>query len=304
MRLSTPHVGAGDFSPKTSRQAVSPIQFLGRNWSSIPDVKWSGSKGDHSPSSKAKAKNRWGYISTHLTFHHVLDAANVLIKQNYRMGSCGQPGKVLVRTMVAYEGEEIDLFLTSAIDGDEWPLYLQGYNPCNHWMRDWVGFRYGGGHLRRERSPSWAGIPTTTPGCPALIPITTPGPVHAVSSHVCATVYYIVSQTRLKYSEHERWVMMEMKYWKAVSAGFRTGTAMPELPYRNLALLFLSCIDYRKLKLFCVTHSLNITWSASTVECVATGVDTEGMAWRFSSYRHAGKFIPMQNTKTNFGVDI
>jgi hypothetical protein len=47
------------------------------------------------------------------------------------MGSSDQLDEVLVRPIKAYEGDEIHSFLTSVIDGDEWPLYLRGYSPCH-----------------------------------------------------------------------------------------------------------------------------------------------------------------------------
>ena len=42
------------------------------------------------------------------------------------MGSSDQPDEALVRPTKAYEGDEIHSFSTSALDGDEWPLYLRG----------------------------------------------------------------------------------------------------------------------------------------------------------------------------------
>lgn len=51
-------------------------------------------------------------------FLHVVDAVNVLIKRNYRVGSSDQPDEALVRHTKAYEGDEIYSFLTSALDWD------------------------------------------------------------------------------------------------------------------------------------------------------------------------------------------
>jgi hypothetical protein len=90
------------------------------------------------------------------------------------------------------------------------------------------GSRYSEDLLRRRRSSSWATNPTTIPRLSSPYPSHAPGPVHAVSSHFCATPCNVVSQTRLKYSEQARWVMREMN-WKVVSGGFLTGTTIPEL---------------------------------------------------------------------------
>ena len=125
------------------------------------------------------------------------------------------------------------------------------------WETGWASDMLG--TIWKEEGPlPEPGFQPQAPGCPALVPITTPGPVHAVSSHVCAPVYYIVLQTRLKYSEQERWVMMEMKYWKAVSGGFRTGTAIPELGtaipfiYRLLEAQDILCHSQPQHYLICI----------------------------------------------------
>ena len=148
--------------------------------------------------------------------------------------------------------------------------------PATHWMRDWVGFRYCG-TFEKRKVPFLSRDSDHNP--PVVPPLSQSRP--RVPYMQCQATF--VSLCIMLYHKHV-WNtanMSDESWWRWSTGRLSAGVFKPELSYRNLALLFLSYIDYRKLKLFCVTHSLNITWSASTAEGVATAINTEGNAFSF-----------------------
>jgi hypothetical protein len=127
---------------------------------------------DHRDNSKIQVKNEWSYTSTPPTCLHGVMLSYLLRECQYSKvkikSLCfSRAPSTAPRRRIGGLDVQLDAFLTSALDGDEWSASTPGrFTPRERasgtrWIGGWVGLRAGLDAVVKIKIPTPAGTRTT-----------------------------------------------------------------------------------------------------------------------------------------------